>query len=83
MIFVDFTKSFDTVNREAFWNILQKLGNPDYFIRFIFNLHTGMKASINLREFSKLVEVGNRRKHGCVLAPSLDYSFYSLVLCLY
>ena len=32
MLFVNFTKAFDIINRKALWNILRKLGYPDHFV---------------------------------------------------
>ena len=44
MVFVDFTKAFDTVHRETLWHVLRKLGCPDKFVELIAALHTGMKG---------------------------------------
>ena len=41
---IDLTKAFDTVNREALWKILVKLGCPEKFIGLIRSLHNDMKA---------------------------------------
>ena len=49
MIFVHFTKVFDSLNKESLWNIQQKLGYLDQFGWLVSALHTGMKASVNLR----------------------------------
>ena len=40
IVFVDFTKAFDTVNRELLYLILSKLGCPPKFIRLIKNLYS-------------------------------------------
>ena len=82
MTFVDFTKTFDAVNREVLWNILHKLGSPDHFTKLLSALHTRMKASGGLkRELLEQFEVWNGVNQGCVLTPPtiLDFSFYGLV----
>ena len=79
-IFVDFTKAFNSGNREGLWNILQKLRFPDHFVMFITTLHMRMKESENLRELSEPFEFGNRLKQGSILAPTLFSIFLSMVI---
>ena len=38
-VFVDLTKAFDTVNRDALWIILGKIGCPPTFVRMFQELH--------------------------------------------
>ena len=60
MVFVDFTKAFDTVHRETLWKILRKIGCPDLFVDLIASLHKDMKASVSLKgELSKPFDVQN------------------------
>ena len=81
MIFVDFTKAFDTVNRTTMWQVLRKLGCPDQFTTLISSLHTGMKASVNLKgELSEPFEITNGVKQGCVLAPTLFSIYLTMVM---
>ena len=79
-IFVDFTKAFNIVNREALWNILWKLWCPNHFIKLISALHLVIQASVSLRgELLEPFEVGNGEKWGYVLA-SLCLIFLSIIL---
>ena len=81
MVFVDFTKAFDTVHRETLWKILQTIGCPDLFVDLIASLHKDMKASVSLKgELSKPFDVRNGVKQFCVLAPTLFSLFLSEVL---
>ena len=81
MIFIDFTKAFDTVDRTTLWKMLLKLGFPGHFTNLISALHTGMKASVKLKgELSSQFQVNNGVKQGCVLAPTLFSIFLSVVL---
>jgi hypothetical protein len=81
MIFVDFTKAFDTVDRNTLWKILLKLGFPEHFTKMVSALHTGMKATVKLKgELSDPFDVANGVKQGCVLAPTLFSIFLSVVL---
>ena len=40
MVFVDFTKAFDTVGRTGLWQLLRKYGCPEKFTTMIEALHT-------------------------------------------
>ncbi|KAK3514603.1 hypothetical protein QTP70_021515 [Hemibagrus guttatus] len=50
MVFVDFTKAFDTVGRTGLWKLLRKYGCPEKFTSMIESLHTGMKANVTMLE---------------------------------
>lgn len=81
MVFVDFTKAFDTVNREALWIILRKFGCPAHFTELVSALHTGMKASVSMKgDMSDYFVVDNGVKQGCVLAPILFSIYLTAVL---
>ena len=45
-VFVDLTKAFDTVNRDALWKVLGKLGCPPTFLNMLKQLHRNMKACV-------------------------------------
>ena len=81
MIFVDFSKAFDTVNRSTLWKILRRLGCPDQLTNLISSLHSGMKASVNLKgDLSEPFEITNGVKQGCVLAPTLFSIYLTMVI---
>ena len=81
MVFVDFTKAFDTVNRAALWIVLKKLGCPKHFTTLVSALHSGMKARVWIKgELSDPFSVRNGVKQGCVLAPTLFSIYLAVVL---
>ena len=43
LAFIDLTKAFDSVNREALWACLARLGRPPKFVNITRQLHEGMK----------------------------------------
>ncbi|XP_046862503.1 uncharacterized protein LOC124455960 [Xenia sp. Carnegie-2017] len=44
--FVDLTKAFDTVSRQALWRIMCKVGCPEKFILMVRQFHDGMLARV-------------------------------------
>ena len=80
-VFIDLTKAFDTVNREALWIILQKLGCPERFVNIIRQFHDNMTGQVLCDgEVSESFEICNGVKQGCVLAPVLFNLFFTCVL---
>ena len=70
MVFVEFSKAFDTVGRTGLWQLLTKYGCPEKFTTMIEALHTGMMANVSVGgEVSESFGVTNGVKQGCVLAP--------------
>ena len=53
--FIDRTKAYDTVNRWALWQLLEKYGVPAKLLNIIKDLHIGMKGTVRRNgEYSKL-----------------------------
>ena len=48
MMFVDFSKAFDTVGRTGLWQLLRKYGCPGKFTTMIELLQTGMIANVSV-----------------------------------
>ena len=79
--FIDLTKAFDTVNREALWTILLKLGCTEKFTALIRSLHDDMEAWICFNgDLSEPIPVENGVKQGDLLAPTLFAIFFAIVL---
>ena len=82
-VFVDLTKAFDTVNREALWIVLSKFGCPTAFVDKFKNLHGSMKAQVNFNgKLSEKFAVDNGVKQGDIPAPTL-FSIYLAALLWY
>ena len=81
MVFIDLTKAFDSVNRDALWKVLQKMGCPPKFVSLVKQLHEGMTAEIvSEGEKSETFHVQTGVKQGCVLAPTLFALFLAAML---
>ena len=77
MVFVDFSKAFDTVGRTRLRQLLRKYGCPEKFTTVIEALHTGMMANVSVgEEVSESFSVTNGVKPGCVLPPPPLFSIF-------
>ena len=80
-VFVDLTKAFDTINREALWKILGKFGCPPDFVDKLRQLHRSMKACVNFNgQLSEEISVDNGVKQGDIPAPTLFSLYLTAVL---
>ena len=80
-VFIDLTKAFDTVNREALWDVLARHGCPPKFIQIILLFHVNMTGQVlSNGEQSDPFTISNGVKQGCVLAPVLLNLFFICVL---
>ena len=80
IVFVDFVKAFDTVNRELLFSILGKLGCPPKLIRIIKKLYSDVHARLIVDgELTQAFEYNCGVKQGCKLAPTL-FGIYAAVL---
>ena len=78
--FVDFSKAFDTVNRNLLYRILGRLGCPAKFVKIIKKLYTNVHARLVVDgELTSPFEYNSGVKQGCKLAPTL-YGIYAAVL---
>ena len=50
MAFINLTKAYDTVNREALWKLLIKYGVLPKVANIIRNLHQGMTGVVRFQE---------------------------------
>ena len=75
-VFVDLTKAFDTVNRDALWRTSGKIGCRPSFVDKFRQLHRNMKAQINFNgQLSEQISVDNGVKLGDIPTPTL-FSIY-------
>ena len=76
-IFIDLTKAFDTVNRDALWFVLQKEGFPLKVINILKSLHTGMTGSVVVDgDVTSSFPISTGVKQGCVIASTLFIVYF-------
>ena len=70
--FIDYAKSFDYVDHNKLWKILQKMGIPDHLICLLRNLYADQEATVKTEHGTTdwfQIEKGVRQ--GCILSPCL------------
>ncbi len=84
LAFIDLTKAFDMVDRQALWSILSRYGCHDKYIRILRLLYDGMKVTMlsNGGTKSEPFTVETGVKQGCVIAPTLFAIFFAAILPL-
>uniref|UniRef100_A0A5F8GWT4 RNA-directed DNA polymerase n=1 Tax=Monodelphis domestica TaxID=13616 RepID=A0A5F8GWT4_MONDO len=81
IVSIDLTKEFYTVNRDALWVILSKLGCPGKFVKLIQLFHVYMTGEVlSGGETSDRFNTSNGVKQGCVITPVLFNLFFTQVL---
>ena len=82
-VFIDLTKAFDTVNRNALWQILRKLGCPEKFTNILKSFHDDMNVWVSPSgELSDPITVENGVKQGDIPAPTLFAIYFYIVFFL-
>ena len=70
--FVDFEKAFDSIDRQAIWNILANYGVPQKIIKIIQILHQQFSCQvIHNGKLSTPFQVTTGVRQGCMLSPLL------------
>src|SRR5690606_17219319 len=83
LIFVDFTKALDYVDRDCIWKILGAYGFPDKIINAIKCLYTNSKSRVRVvGELSDEFDVTSGVLQGDVLAPFLFVTVVNYIMNL-
>lgn len=84
MAFIDFSKVFDSVNHQALWLVLAKIGCPEKYLRVLRLLHDNMSATVlsGSGDETEPFRLDTGVKQGCVIAPTLFSIFIAAILHL-
>ena len=70
--FIDCAKSFDCVDHNELWKILQEMEIPDHLICLLRNLYAGQEATDRTGHgTTDWFQVGKGVRQGCILSPCL------------
>ena len=70
--FIDYAKSFDCVDHNKLWKILQEMGIPDHLTCLLRNLYAGQEATVRTGHgTTDWFQTGKEVCQGCILLPCL------------
>jgi hypothetical protein len=72
LAFVDLSKAYDNIAREALWRVLSAYGVDPKIIELLAYLHTGTQAAVKLAGgHGDWFDISRGVRQGCVIAPWL------------
>ena len=84
LLFIDLRKAYDSIPREALWQVLRKYVIPPTLVNIIRSLHDGMKTEITMDgATTPEIEVTNGLRQGCTIAPTLFNLYFNFVIELW
>jgi len=79
LIFIDYEKAFDNIQRQILFNILKSRHIPDTLLQAVVDIYTHNKILIKFNnKLSKPVEINKGVRQGCPLSPIL-FNIYKKV----
>ena len=70
--FIDYAKSFDYVDHNKLWKILQEMGIPDHLTCLLRNLYAAQETTVRIGHgTTDWFQVGEGVRQGCILSPCL------------
>ena len=68
--FIDYVKTFDCVDPNKLWKILQEMGIPDHLTCLLKNLYAGQEATVRTGHGTiDWFQIGKGVCQGCILSP--------------
>ena len=75
--FIDYAKTFDYVDHNKLWKILQEIGIPDHLTCLLRNLYAGQEATVRTGHVTRdWFQVRKGVYQDCILSPCLC-NFYA------
>ena len=69
--FIDYTKTFDCVDHNKLWKILQEIGIPSHLTCLLRNLYSGQEATVTTgHETMGWLQIGKGVRQGCICHPA-------------
>ena len=81
--FIDYAKSFDCVDHNQLWKILQQMGIPDHLTCLLRNLYAGQEATVRTGHgTTDWFQIGKGVHQGYILSPRL-FNLYAEYIIQY
>ena len=78
---IDYAKSFDSVDHNKLWKILQELAIPDHFTCLLRNLYAGQEATVRTGHgTTDWFQIRTGVCQGCILSPCLFNLYANYVM---
>ena len=75
--FIDYTKTFDSVDHNKLWKILKEMGILDHLTCLLRNLYAGQEATVRTGHgTTDWFQIGKGACQDCMLSPCL-FKFYA------
>ena len=75
--FIDYAESFDCVDHNKLWKILQEMGISDHLTCHLRNLYAGLEATVRTGHgTTDWLQIGKGVRQCCILSPCL-FNFYA------
>ena len=79
--FIDYAKTFDSVDYNKPWKILQEMGIPDHLTCFLINLHAGQEATVRIGHgTADWFQIGKGVCQGWILSLCLFNSYAEYIM---
>ena len=70
--FIDYAKTFDCVDHNKLWKILEEMGIPDHVTCLLRNLYSGQEATVRTAHgITDWLQIGKGLCQGCMLSSCL------------
>ena len=70
--FIDYTETFDCMDQNQLWKILQDMGIPDHLTCLLRNLNAGQEATVRTRQGTMdWFKIGKGVHQNCIFSPYL------------
>ena len=72
LCFIDYAKTFDSVDHNKLWKNLKEMGIPDHLTCLLRNLYAGQEATVRTGHgATDWLQIGKGVRQGCILSPCL------------
>ena len=79
--FIDYANTFDCVDHNNLWKILQEMGIPDHLTCLLRNLYAGQEATVRTGHgTTDWFQIGKGVQKGCILSTCLFNSYAEYIV---
>ena len=76
VMFIDYSKAFDSVNHRKLFTIFYEMGFPKHLVALLQSLYVNQKATIRWNgERTEEFEIGKGARQGCIVSPHLFVTY--------